>query len=764
MKKIAFLTCIIASTALYAQTITSIKYQGLTHMSKQMAQELTGIHVGDTLDSSKIDDSILKLYNQGYFEDVWVDKGSKGQVIYHFKEKPAIANVSISGFGDDGMSILNSLGIKKGALFDQDTIDEAKEKLLKVLQSKGNYDSTVNVKVNPIGKQNQAVSIVFDVNKGQKIKIEKVNFIGAKKLDKTDIEKGLANTEDSLFSWLPFVGGGEVKVDQLEYDKYRVKDNYMTNGFLDAKVSDPLMKVDYSNYTAQIDYKVQEGPQYKVADITITPIKGLDMQNIFDNLRLKKNKVFNIKKMRQDIKMIQDAVGDLGYAFAKVNPELHRIPQNSTLNIKYDITLGKKVHINDVFISGNSTTKDRVIRRYIYLAPGDTFSATDLKDSKSALARTGYFEKVDIQTQRISDDTINLLVKVKEAHTGNIQAGGGYGDYEGFTVNASISDKNLFGTGWDTSLGFEFSKVSKNFNLSFINPRIWDSLYSLGINIYKRDYEYVDYTEDSLGGTINIGRQYLRHIYVSVGIGYVDNESTYNDDYNATLAPFYNDQYEKISGYASIKWDNTDDYYMPRSGYIASLGVEYASMDGDMKQENLDRGYSSFDNFLKVNSKFGAYYGLEDMIDYDMILRFKARYTSIISQDDQYIPIAERLFMGGMGSVRGYQSYSLSPEVLGERIGGTERISLTAEASVPLSEAAKMRLAFFYDYGILKTDPVPTAIGTDIEFDDIERSSTGVMLEWQSPFGPVNLIFAYPLDDKLGDDTSSFEFSMGTKF
>jgi len=764
MNKKLLISLGVTTSILLAQKITSIEYEGLSHLSKQMAQEISGVHIGDEIDSSSIDDSILKLYNQGYFEDVWVDKGSHGRLIYHFKEKPSIANVQIDGFGDDGLGILNSLGIKRGGLYDAESIKEAKDKLMSVLQAKGNYDSIVDAKVTPVGDKKQAVSVVFDVNKGQKIKIEDVNFNGAKSLDKSQIEDGLVNKEAGWMEYLPFLGKGEVKVDQLEYDAYRIKENYMNNGYLDAKVSKPLMKVDYSNYTASIDYNIDEGLQYKVGSLSITPaIKGLNISELQSNLRLKQGRVFSIKKMRQDITNIKNAVGDLGYAFAKVVPHINKLP-SGIVNVQYEIQSGSKVTINDVFISGNSTTKDRVIRRYIYLAPGDTFSSTDLKDSKSALARTGFFDSVDIQTQRVDEHTINLIVKVAEAHTGNLSLGGGYGSYEGFMVNASISDKNLLGTGWDTSLGFEFSKVAKNFNLSFVNPRIWDSLYSLGINIYKKEYEYDEYTEDSLGATLNVGRQFYRHLYASVGIGYMDNESTYNEDSNDTLSVFYNDQYKKISGYASIKWDNTDDYYMPRSGYIAYLGLELASMDGDMKQENLDRGYNEFDSFVKVNAKFGAFYGLEELIDYDMILRFKARYTSIISQDDEYIPIAERLFMGGLGSVRGYQSYSLSPVLLGDKIGGTERMSLTAEASIPLSEAAKMRLAFFYDYGILSSDPVPTASGSDLRFDDIKRSSTGAMIEWQSPFGAVNLIFAYPLDDKAGDDTTSFEFSMGTKF
>ena len=161
---------------------------------------------------------------------------------------------------------------------------------------------------------------------------------------------------------------------------------------------------------------------------------------------------------------------------------------------------------------------------------------------------------------------------------------------------------------------------------------------------------------------------------------------------------------------------------------------------------------------------------MEDIIDYDLILRFKARYTKIISGDDQYIPIAERLFMGGIGSVRGYDPYSLSPDVLGDRIGGTERASGTVEASIPLSAAAKMRLAAFVDYGIIRTGPVRTQTGyvdfntQSIAGDSVARSSTGVVLEWQSPFGAINLVFAYPIDEEPFDNTAAFEFSMGTKF
>jgi len=768
------LSWLLVGSLLFAQKITNIKFDGLHHLSPSVALEVADLRVGDPMNIEKINASIVNFYNQGYFEDVWVDRKG-GTLIYHFKEKPAIAHVEIKGMGsdDDAKKLLKSIGLKRGDMYDKEKVAQAKKLLSERLQSMGNYDSIIEVTEKPVG--DNAVSIVFSVNKGEKIKIKKINFIGAKELDKSDLEHDLVNKEEDFLGWIPFLNDGEVHVDQLEYDAYRLKETYMKHGYIDAQVSKPLMRVDYSSGTAEVDYQIKEGPQFRVGDVTISQnVPGINTQELLSNLKLTKGKIFNIKRMRKDMEMIKNAVGDLGYAYAHVSPQMRKDEATHTVNLQYVVDPGKKVHIHDVLISGNDTTKDRVIRRYIYLAPGDLYNATDLKESKHALGRTGFFEKVDIQTQRISDDEVDLLVKVKETSTGTISLGGGYGSYEGLMVNASVSDKNLFGTGITGSLGFDISKVSQSYNLSFVNPRVWDSLYSLGLSFYKRKYEYYDYTEDTLGGSLNVGRQFYRHWYASVGVGYMDNNSEYNNNYSdANLTDIarrlYSDQYTKLSGFAGISFDNTDDYYLPREGYIASLNFEFASLDGDSYNHDVyPAGYS---NFTKLNGRFGAYYGLEDYIDYDLILRFKLRGTYIKKDDDAKLPVAERLFMGGIGSVRGYQAYSISPTITqtGDRIGGTYRGSATVEASVPLSEAAKMRLAFFYDVGTIGSsderylDPNTDTVKVK-SFDNITRSSVGAVLEWQSGFGPINLVFGYALDDKPGDETAPFEFSMGTKF
>jgi outer membrane protein insertion porin family len=725
--------------------------------------------VGDEVDAAKINKSIKNFFSQGYFQDVWVDEEG-GVLIYHFKEKMSIANVAIKGYGtgNDGKELLTNIGLKKGDLYDSRRVLKAKQALITKLEAQGYYDTVVEVSTTSVGSG--STSITFEVNKGEKIKIKKMNFIGSKKLSASTLEFELANQEEDFLGWMPFMNNGVARVDQLEYDTFRVKDVYMKYGYLDAKVSKPLMRVDFGSYGGEVDYQVEEGKQYHVGKISISQeIEGLDSLKLLSNLRLKENKIFNIKRMRKDMEYLKEAVGNLGYAYVQVSPRMNKNAEEGTVNIQYVLQVGQEVSINDVLISGNTSTKDRVIRRYMYLAPGDTYNATDLKDSKNALGRTGFFEKVDVESQRIASDKINLLVKVKETPTGTISAGSGYASSEGVMLNASYSEKNTLGSGISTNVGFDISKISTNYSLAFTNPKLWDSKYSLGLNLYKKKYKYKGFTKNQTGGALTLGREFMRYFHASIGLGYTNNKSERNDNNSSTedrsddgsVAPteeaidlFYRDKYKKTSVYAALSFDNTDDFYTPREGMIAAINFEFAGLSGNLQGDDLVKFPSGYGNYSKTSGKLGLYYGVEDWIDYDLILRFKARVSSIDSPAGEKIPVAEKLFLGGVGSLRGYQSYSLTPRENGLIAGGKKRASFSVEASVPLSAAAKMRLAAFYDYGMIGED----------KFNEITRSSAGVVLEWQSAFGPINLVFAKALDDEPGDKKQSFEFSMGTKF
>lgn len=750
MKKL-FTLSLGLSSILLAQNITSIQYNGLLHISKEVAAEISGINVGDSFDINKIDESLKNFYRQGYFSDIVVSRTADGGLLYEFKEKSVISKLDMNGYSssDEQEALFAEIGLRKGDLYDAIKIQTAKKNLIKKIEAEGYYDTVVEINVEP---KEESIALTFDVNKGEKIYIENIDFSGAKNIDTDDLEAALANQEEDFMGWLPGLHSGVAHMDQLSYDGFRAKDVYMQHGYLDATVSDPIMRVDSGSYKADLTYQISEGKQYRINSIKIMgAVDGLDLEEIRSEFSAIKGKIFNINKLRKDMAYLKEQVANLGYANARVNPSFHKNKNNQTVDVQYTIIAGHKVTINDVIISGNHTTRDRVIRRDVYLAPGDQFSLTDLKDSKSALGRRGYFEKVDIEQQRVDDTHTNLLVKVKETATGSIQAGGGYGSFQGPMVSASLSDRNIMGSGINAAISFDISKISVNYSLSFNNPRVWDSDYSLGVNVYQNEYEYLTYKQKSIGGGVNIGKQITRNLYGSLGYSYSKNDT--DVDENATLQTYSifaqeDLNYAKSTFSIGLNYDSTDDFYIPREGIILGGSLGYSGVGGDEK-------------FLETSAKFGAYYGLEDIIDYDLILRYKLR--AAVLQDKGHIDIPEKLFMGGIGSVRGFEPYSIAPSedsvdangtATRKYLGGMKSMINTVEASIPLSKAAKMRLAFFYDYGIMGEDKI----------DEITKEGYGVALEWFSPMGPINLVFAKARNPEDLDRTASFEFTMGRKF
>ncbi len=663
-----------------------------------------------------------------------------------------VTSVEIVGI-DDTDKLMELIPLKRGDIYSRERVERAKEKIIKSLEKQGYYGSAVEVKVEPV---NDSVAVSFDVNKGEKIKIGKVTFVGNEHISAFELEKTLVNKEGGILGFIPFFGGGKAMPEQLPYDQLRIREVYLENGYLDVMVGEPLMKVDFSSNEAEVTYTIREGEQYSVSSVNINGnVPGLDTENLHEELHLKEGKLFDIRKLRQDIKEIHAKVGDLGYAFAQIKPSFKKDVKSHTVAVRYNIDAAKKVYINDVIISGNKKTMDYVIRRYIYLAPGDLFSYTDLQDTRKELQRTGYFDKVVVKPQRISEDRINIVVEVEEAQTGSISGGVGYGSYDGFMISGSISDRNLLGTGLAGSLSLDFSGKSHNYALSFSNPRVLDSLFSLSFGIYNQEdqYEYEgsdDYTVERSGGWFSFGRKIDRSMHATIGYSYSD--VRYSDYEDIVDHPETYESYKKSSIISSFTFDNTDDYYTPRSGIYSKIKLDYAGLGGDA-------------DFLKSELKFATYYGLQETIDYDLILRYKMRAGYI--NDDGYTPLAEMFYLGGARKgIRGFAPGSISPFYISKgdkiRVGGDQMFVNSIEASVPLNMVtSNMRLTGFVDYGAIKNTVYRSK---DIQKGWIDRYSTGAQIEWRSPFGPINLVFAYPLNDKKNDDTSVFEFTMANKF
>jgi len=340
---------------------------------------------------------------------------------------------------------------------------------------------------------------------------------------------------------------------------------------------------------------------------------------------------------------------------------------------------------------------------------------------------------------------MDLAVKVKEAPTGNIQLGGGYGSYGGFMLSLGVNDRNIFGSGISVGVKAERSQRSNNYSFNIANPRLNDSDFSGNFSVFYNDYEYNDYTTHSDGVSLGTGHRFTRFI-----TGYLNYTYANVDYHDVNLSLYTEDQKRFFESYAksaitvSSTFDNTDDYYVAREGWVVSQSFERAGLGAEA-------------DYFKSRTQLSKYNGLQDYLGFDLIMRYKARY--FIARDTGYLPLAERFYMGGLGSVRGYESYSMPYYInsrSGEyvRLGGKQTFSNNLEFSFPLVPKARMRLTTFVDWGFIGTSSL----------SEFSRGGYGVSLEWYSPMGPLQLVFANPINPENEDRVSHFEFTIGQRF
>ena len=738
--KILLYIFLFLSLANASHIANNIELKGLTQISKRIALEKLQIKKGSNYTDEDINDAIKRFYNFNYFNDIVV-KDINNTLIFDFTEKPFIVNISMDGYKtreEELKSLYEQMHIKKGTMFTKEKLKRAKAILINALKAEGYINSVVEVEVNHINPQ--SVSLKFNVNKGAEIIIKKINYIGAKHLSIDDFEENTANKEEDLISWWFGQNDGVMQFSQLQYDNLRIQDIYFQHGFLDAKVAPAFSKIDFNTNKAVIDFQIKEGVQYKNNNIIIyTDEKIVPLKELKEGLKEKKGKIFNIAKLRKDVQYLKTKIANKGYAYVKVSYDIRKNPKEQTADIIFNIIPGQKVYINDVIISGNSRTLDRVIRRNVYLAPKDLYNLTDFRDSKSALNRTGFFTSVDIKQKRVSPSLMDLIVTVKEAPTGNLILGGGYGSYDGWMINASVNDKNIFGSGLDLGLSLEHSNKKDTATISLKNPAIRDGIYSGTMSLYRKksiieaddNSTEGDETTYTTGGSLGVGRRLTRHSRIGIvyaldnqNVTYDLNSSLDNDYITSSLTPY-------------ISYNNTDSYYVARRGIAAGTSFKYVGLGGDAK-------------YSQSSSYFKYFHGFQDQIDYDLIFRFKTSIKFMI--DNGEIPDDVTYYLGGPNSVRGYQSYAIQP---GDDDEPFKRLNTnTVELSFPLIPKARMRWSLFYDYGMIGID----------NFDEINKSGYGISIDWYSPVGPLQFIFSRAINPDADDETSKFEFSLGSSF
>ena len=752
MKNKVVLLSLACAAALSANTIKSIEYKDVNKISPQILNETLNMNVGDRLDEDKLNNAVSQFYKYGYFEDIQV-VNNDGNLKLIFKEKPSIASVDIKGYksrSEDIDTLKTIIKLKKGSMYTEQRVKEAKEKLLSMLESEGYINSVVETEVEKINEQ--SLKLTFHVNKGDEIIIKKSNYHGSNNLEQDDFDTVTANKEIEFASWWFGQNDGEVKIDQLKYDARRINDLYYEKGYLDAQVKEPFLDIDFASNQAKLDFFITEGEKYKTNSIKIYLDSSIvDPATIYPEMKLIVGNTFNIKKLRADQDYIKTQVANKGYAFAEVKFDLIKNEKEQLVDVVYNVIPGKKVYINDVKISGNTKTLDRVIRRDVYLAPGDLYNLTDFKDSTNKLKRTRFFEDIQIEEKRVSDDKLDIIVKVTEAPTGSLMLGGGYGSYDKFMVNGSISEVNVFGSGLGVGLSADLSARTSKFELSLKNPAINDSEYNGEAEVHSTEAEInrntYDSNIDTKGFSVGVGKEIFRDLYAGARyrLDFVSEDYKYEPGVKEDILargkePYKSQEYMSSSITPYLNFDNTDDFYFPREGVKAGTSLEYAGVGGDSK-------------YLKSTTYGKYFYSLEDLTELDWVLRLKTQIKVLM--DNGQINQGDSLYLGGPKTLRGYKSYAFPQNESGEIVDPYKNLWANyAEISFPLIPSAKMRWGLFYDYGMIGQDT----------FNDIERSGSGALLEWISPVGPLQLIFSRALDAEAGDDTSSFEFSLGASF
>jgi outer membrane protein insertion porin family len=736
------------------EKIIDVVVRGNRRVESSAILNATAIKAGDTFDSNRTDADIRSIYKLGQFQEVQVtsEPGSAGLiVVYSVIEKPIVRDVRFEGNKEiKPEKLQEGLPVRNNAIFSQKDLDKSIIKLKKQYQDEGYYLVTIE----PLVEQRSPTEylVTFKITEGKKILISTIHFEGAAAFSARKLRGVMETKQEWFMSWL--TNAGTYKEEVLKNDALLIADYYMNNGYVNVKVSEPAIKLAEDQKSLVVAINITEGDQYRIAGISFKGDILYPENEIRKKLKTEQGAVFSRANLRADIGTLTDMTADKGYAFNNVNPKTTPDLEKKTLDLAFDIEKGELVYIERISIAGNSKTRDKVARREMRLMEGSLYSATGFKRSKQNLMNTGYFEEANVATAKGSSaDKLNINVDLKEKATGAFTIGGGYSSLDGLLFQGSISQSNFLGLGLKANASAAIGGSSNTYSLGLSDPYFLDTKWTLGGDIYRSEREYDDYSIRRTGGDIKAGypisdfigtfwmyKYEIKDIYDVTNLAIIENPEYYSE--------FQPGQTTTSSIYASITHNNTDFRFDPSTGMVNTLSVEYAGLGGTNKyvREVLDNTF---------------YYPLW----WKFVISSKIVVGSI-QKAGADIPPDEKFYLGGIGSLRGYESRSVSPyknvtlsdgSVSRLNLGGEKELFGNVELKFPLLPEAGLKGVVFFDYG--------NAWSGGLTPPEIQMSY-GWGIRWASPMGPLRLEYGIPINPRSGvDDTSGrFEFAIGSMF
>jgi outer membrane protein insertion porin family len=727
------------------EQIETVSVQGNKRIEEDAILAVIESQPGARYDPSLLDKDLKSIYKMGYFEDVQIDveEGPRGKVVtFTVEEKPSIGKISFEGNEDvDEQDLREALGIKEYSIVNMKEIKDSVERLRDLYHEKRYYQVEITQRIEEL--PNDEVELIYEIEEGKKAYIRKIAFVGNHSFSGEELKEVMETSEKGLLSF--FTHSGYLDRKELESDTFKLTSFYHNHGYIKAKVGEP--EISYKKEEGiTITITIDEGPQYEVRNVDIEGDLIKEPEELRKKLKIVDEKVYNREVIRADALRLSEVYADEGYAFVDVFPKIKEDDEQRKVDITYQISKGNKVRFERIEITGNSLTRDKVIRRELQVVEGGYFSGKKIRRSTQNLYRLGFFENVEIDTRKgSSNDQMILDVHVEERPTGLLSFGIGYSSVEQTMAMLELSKRNLFGLGQVISAKANISSKATRYTLSFTEPWLFEKPLSAGIDLYDWEYEYDEYTKRSKGGRLRFG--------FPLGIEFMRGSVIYTYD-NATVTDVSEDaslaiqdmKGENLTSSVTLgaSRDSRDRRFNARRGSMNSLSMEYAG--GDL-------GGDSY--FTKYRARTAWFFPLFEASSFSI----QGRWGFVEQRPGGKLPIYEKFTLGGMNTVRGFDYGSISPvdPKTGDKIGGEKMMVYNAEFRFPIQKEQGVVGVLFFDAGnVFTKDESYTFAGI--------RRSAGMGIRWYTPVGPLRLEWGYNLDPKADEPSSNWEFTIGTPF
>ncbi|MBU2262109.1 MAG: outer membrane protein assembly factor BamA [Proteobacteria bacterium] len=717
--------------------IAGIEFKGNRKIESSAINQVLKSARGNIFTDENLSADIKAIFGMGYFDDVTaeVTTAPDGRTItFTVVEKPMITEIRIRGNKavkkDDIEGVMT---VRSRQTVNPEKLKADTEKIKTLYDGKGFYNAEIGYEI--VRERERDVAILINIVEHEKLFIRNIAFEGNRAFTTKELKNMMTTNEWGIFHF--FTDSGVLKNEQLKQDVGKINAFYLNNGFINAQVGEPVITPDREGITIKIP--ISEGKQFRVGKVQITGDElTASRVDLFAKLQIVKKDFYDREAIMKDIDYLTQACNDEGYANADIIPRTEPREETQTVDVTYEIAKAKLVYFNRINITGNTKTRDKVIRRQLSVVEGSLYNRTKLKDSYMALNRLRYFEEIDFQAEKGPDETLtDVNIRVKEKPTGIFSIGAGYSALDHAVFSAQVSQQNLFGRGQILSLKASLGSRTTLYDLSFIEPWLFDMPLWSKFDLWNLYREYDSYNLDSKGLNATFG--YPLWPYVTGYVGYrlsLDNVKDIQD----TASYYVKKQAGETTSSGvtvSLTRDSTDDAIFPSTGSRNSASVEYTGgpLLGDVSY-----------------TRFGASSSWFFPLPLDGVFGVRGRMGAIKGNEGKEVPVYERYYLGGINSIRGLREVGPKDPLTGDVIGGETMMSFNAEYTFPLIKNAGMRGLFFFDTG--------NSWNKGYHLGDMRRTA-GAGIRWYSPIGPLRLEWGYVLDRKDGESPSRWEFTIG---